>query len=67
MVFVGIFVFSTITAAISSVFTDRLINDENIEEDLQIVKKDLNNLQAQNDELKQEIKELKEIIEKGQK
>ncbi len=42
LIFIGVFVFSTITAVISSFFTDKLINDEQIEQDLQVVKKEIN-------------------------
>lgn len=59
LIFVGVFVFSTVTAVISSFFTDRLIDDEKIDEDIQEVKKQLENVQNQNDELKQELNVLK--------
>ena len=72
------FVFSTITAVFSSFFTDRLIDDEKIEEDLRDVKRDLALMKTQNDELKRdlsvlktqnddlmsEINELKELVKK---
>ncbi len=78
LIFVGVFVFSTITAVFSSFFTDRLIDDEKIEEDLRDVKKDLDLMQTQNEELKRdldvlkaqnddlmsEIGELKELVKK---
>lgn len=59
LIFIGVFVFSTITAVISSFFTDKLINDEQIEQDLQVVKKDLTNMQRQNEGLKQDLEALK--------
>ncbi|WP_295115634.1 ion transporter [uncultured Methanobrevibacter sp.] len=59
LIFVGVFVFSTITAVFSSFFTDRLIDDEKIEEDLRDVKHDLALMQTQNDELKRDLDELK--------
>lgn len=78
LIFVGVFVFSTITAVFSSFFTDRLIDDEKIEEELRDVKRDLALMQSQNDELKRdldvlktqnedliaEIGELKELVKK---
>lgn len=78
LIFVGVFVFSTITAVFSSFFTDRLIDDEKIEEELRDVKHDLALMQTQNDELKRdldvlknqnedlisEIGELKELVKK---
>lgn len=78
LIFIGVFVFSTITAVISSFFTDKLINDEQIEQDLQVVKKDLTNMQQQNkglkhdlevlknqnDDLINQINELKELVKK---
>lgn len=71
LIFAGIFVFSTITAVISSYFTDRLINqedediDENFEKisrELKEIKNDLDRTHKENEELKQEIIELKEMI-----
>ena len=71
LIVVGIFVFSTITAAISSYFTDRLISreDEDIDEnfeyvsgELEDIKKDLARTHKENEELKQEIRELKDLI-----
>jgi len=59
LIFIGVFVFSTITAVISSFFTDKLINDEQIEQDLQVVKKDLTNMQKQNEGLKHDLEVLK--------
>lgn len=79
LIFCGVFVFSTITAAISSYLTDRLLtsNDLTIEEaveelleekvhpindELKDIKNQLELSNRQNDELKEEIKELKELI-----
>ena len=56
------FIFSTITAAISSYLTDRLISDEGMEEKLDLILSDLDKLQKENDDLKNEIKELKELV-----
>lgn len=78
LIFLGVFMFSTVTAVISSFFTDQLINDEKIEEDLEVVKKELDTVQKQNTDLKNEltvlksqndvliseINELKELIKK---
>lgn len=64
LIFVGIFVFSTITAVISSYFTDRLINedDEEIEDKLDTVLNELKHVRSENKMLKDEINELKELI-----
>ena len=71
LIIVGIFVFSTITAVISSYFTDRLISqedegiDENFEHiagELDDIKKDLARTHEENEELKREIRELKELM-----
>lgn len=75
LIFIGIFVFSTITAAISSFLTDRLLNKEEdgigqlIEETVKLINKELNDIkyeleisQKQNQELKDEIAELKDLI-----
>lgn len=75
LIFIGIFVFSTITAAMSSYLTDRLLNQEeddmgrivednakSINEELDNIKKELEITQKQNRELKDEIIELKELI-----
>ena len=81
LIFAGIFIFSTITAAISSYFTDRLLNknDETIEDaveemfdekiesingELKAIKNELELSRQENSELKKEILELKELIEK---
>ena len=66
LIFAGIFVFSTITAAISSFLTDRLLSteDDAIEDKLDNIKEEMNELSKQNQELKSEIKDLKELIEK---
>ena len=62
LLFIGIFIFSTITAAISSYLTDRLISDEGMDEKLDLILSDLDKLQKENDDLKNEIKELKELV-----
>lgn len=75
LIFIGIFVFSTITAAISSFLTDRLLNEEEddigkivedtvkpIHEELDHIKSELEISQKQNQDLKEEIIELKEMI-----
>ena len=56
LLFVGVFVFSTITAAISSFLTDRLLNKD------EYIKSEIKNLHKENEELKEEIHELKELI-----
>ena len=80
LIFIGIFVFSTITAAMSSYLTDRLLNQEeddlgniveenakSINEELDHIKAELEITQRQNRELKDEILELKEMIGKQDK
>ena len=72
LIIIGIFVFSTITAAISSVFTNRILEDDDnhivtsiegtIEEKFEILEGRLKSVSEENDMLKNEIKELKEII-----
>lgn len=66
LIFVGIFVFSTITAAISSFLTERLLNDEDeeIKGKLSSIQEDLDKLHDENEELKQEITELKDLLKK---
>ena len=72
LIIIGIFVFSTITAAISSVFTNRILEDDDnhivtsiessMEEKFEILEGRLKNVSEENEMLKNEIKELKEII-----
>lgn len=75
LIFIGIFVFSTITAAMSSYLTDRLLNQgeddldkivennaKSINKELDQIKAELEITQKQNRELKDEILELKELI-----
>lgn len=62
LIVVGVFVFSTITAAISSYLTDKLIDDEGMGESLEIIKEDMVKLHEENEDLKREIQELKELI-----
>ena len=79
LIVAGVFVFSTITGAISSVFTDKLLKEENVElrENLHILNQKMNfneiQLEKMNEkieesnrttnELKEEIQSLKKIIE----
>ena len=81
LIIAGVFVFSTITGAISSYFTDRLLQEENVElnEELQIANQKLNfhemeierlneQLEEYNsklDESNKKLDELKELIENG--
>lgn len=80
LIIIGVFVFSTITAAISSFLTDRLLvkeeddigkivedNVKSINEELDQIKAELEITQKQNRELKDEILELKEMIGKREK
>lgn len=64
LIFVGIFVFSTITAGISSFLTERLLQDgdKEIEEKFDVIQHDLDEIKKENSELKQEIIELKNLI-----
>lgn len=66
LIFIGIFIFSTITAAISSYLTDKLIKEEDsiIEEKLDTIHDNLDELRKENQELKREISELKDLIKK---
>ena len=67
LIFIGIFVFSTITAAISSFLTERLLkeDDDQLEVKLDNIQHDLDRLHEENAELKQEITDLKNIIKGG--
>ena len=72
LIIIGIFVFSTITAAISSVFTNRILEDDDnhivtsiedtIEEKFEILEDRFKSVSEENEMLRNEIKELKEII-----
>ena len=64
LIFVGIILFSTLTAAISSYLTDRLINpeEEQIDRKVDDVKEELKNMREENKKLHDEINELKELI-----
>ena len=66
LIIVGVFIFSTITAAISSYLTDRLVkdDDEKISEKLDKMQENLDELHRENQDLKREIKELKDLIKK---
>lgn len=63
LLFVGIFVFSTITAAISSFLTERLMEDTGGRR-FESMDSDLKEIRKENEELKREIMELKELIKK---
>ncbi len=62
MIIVGVFVFSTITAAISSYFTNRLLKNENKDDKINELKTELESIHDENAELKREIVELKKLI-----
>lgn len=62
LIIVGVFVFSTITAAISSYFTNRLIENEDKTDEIEELKRELKSIHNENAELKHEIMELKELI-----
>lgn len=71
LIFAGIFIFSTITAAISSYFTNNLISadDDEIESDIRnlndkmdSVNDEMKAMKMQNEKLHEEISELKEIL-----
>lgn len=74
LIFVGIFIFSTITAAISSFLTERLLEDDDkdigknleksIDEKFETLNGKIENLNEENKLLREEIRELKEFIEK---
>lgn len=67
LIFIGIFIYSTITASISSYLIDKLSEDKDdeIEEKLDAIQDNLDNLQKENRDLKREIKELKDLIKKS--
>ncbi|WP_295721664.1 ion transporter [uncultured Methanobrevibacter sp.] len=74
LIITGIFIFSTITAAMSSYLTDRIMEkenkynglkiNENIEEKTANIMNEIQIMQKENQELKEEIKELKNLIKK---
>lgn len=72
LILVGIFVFSIITGAISSIFTDRLLKKENksyemkdiLDNKINPLADELKELRQENKELKDEILDLKELIKK---
>ena len=70
LIIIGIFVFSTITAAISSYLTDRLISSEEeneiefMEEKFNSLENELKEIRKENKDLHEEIHDLKEIIMK---
>ena len=65
LIFIGLLVFSTITAVISSYFTDRLLNeeDEEMEDKMDSILNELKSVRSENKMLKDEINELKEMID----
>ena len=76
LIIIGVFVFSTITAAISSYLTDRLLDEEEadinnlieenvkpIRDELAEIRRELEVTHEENRELKEEIRELKKLIE----
>lgn len=74
LILIGVFVFSTITAALSSYLTDRILEKEgeynklkinrNIEEKSENIMKELKIMREENQKLKEEINELKNLIKK---
>ena len=76
LIIVGIFIFSTITAAISSFLTERLLEDDDgdikadientITEKFEPLQKELESLHEENQMLRDEIRQLKELIEKDE-
>lgn len=74
LIFIGIFVFSTITAAISSYFTDRLLSSDEekieksvenvVEKNIESVLEELKVVREENKQLRDELSELKELIKK---
>ena len=63
LIFIGIFIFSTITATISSFFTERILKkeDENL---LEKIDYELIKIHEENEKLNNEIEELKKLIKK---
>ncbi|WP_405314748.1 ion transporter [Methanobrevibacter sp.] len=66
LIIIGIFIFSTITASISSYLIDKLSEEEDdeIEAKLDEIQDNLDDLHKENQDLKREIKELKDLIKK---
>ena len=64
LIIIGIFIFSTITASISSYLIDKLSEEEDdeIEAKLDEIQDNLDDLHKENQDLKREIKELKDLI-----
>lgn len=70
LILIGIIMFSTITATISSFLTDRMLDDYGgedkveklIKENSETILSELNTVRDENKKLKQEIDELKELI-----
>lgn len=78
LILIGIFVFSTITAAISSYLTDRILEDDEednikyeirdaIDEESEKIRKELNAVREENAKLHREIEELKELMTNSEK
>ncbi|WP_407375983.1 ion channel [Methanobrevibacter sp.] len=67
LIIVGLFAFSTITAAISSFLTERLLeentDDDSIESKINMILEDLDIVKKENEELKQKISELQDSID----
>ena len=74
LILIGVFVFSAITAIISSFLTDRILDDdeenivseiqETIEEKSENIMAELKSVRMENKQLKAELNELKEMINK---
>ena len=72
LILIGIFVFSTITAAMSSFLTDKILEDdeEDIKEEIEevlnqkteLIMEELKNTRKENQRLQKEVNELKELI-----
>lgn len=70
LILFGIFVFSTVTAAISSFLTDRILDDDDVIQEIkddnkkqsEIIMNELSAVREENRKLHQEIEELKELI-----
>ena len=68
LIFIGVFIFSTITGAISSFLTDRLLDED--EEDIKLIinnnfntiNAELKKLREENKKLNDEIHDLKKLI-----
>lgn len=75
LILIGIGIFSTITAIVSSFFTDRILKDDEedvkyeirdaIDEESEKIRSELRAVREENRKLHEEIEELKELIKKG--